>query len=337
MITLNTHDMKRLKTCMIWCLCLCLLPWGQAKAQYATSVTITDITNATVKKNMEQSASQLLTEFNNSFSDGKTPSLQIKGLDNHGKGSILTMWEMAPFRCIETEIIERGYPTPNGYQIRNIPLFLQGVPEDEAYKEIAINFDKNGHIYDIFFALATHEVYAILNSENNEVKDLRSRQVILDFVENFRTAYNRKDIHFLEQIYSNEALIITGRVVRTKPTADNYMRGLSQEKIEYQIKTKQEYISALRKTFQNNERINIIFEDIEVARHPRYDEIYGVTLKQGWNSSTYSDVGYIFLMIDFREKTPLIHVRTWQPEKYNGRDISKDEIFHLGSFDEIIN
>lgn len=330
--------MKPFNKCMVWCTCLCFFSFGQLRAQYPTSVTVTDISNATVKRNMEQAASLLLTEFNQCFFDGKTPPLQLKGLDNSGKSSILSMWEMTPFRCLETEIIERGYPTPNGYQLRNIPLFLKGVPEDDAYKEIAINFDKNGNIYDIFFTLATHEVYAILNSENNEVKDLRSRQVILDFVENFRTAYNRKDIRFLEQIYSDDALIITGRVVRSKPNSDMYMNSLPKEKIEYQLKTKQEYISSLRNIFRNNQRINIIFEEIEVARHPRYDDIYGVTMKQGWNSSNYSDVGYLFLMIDFRdENNPLIHVRTWQPEKYNGRDISKDEIFHLGSFDEIID
>jgi len=309
-----------------------------AKGQYATKLTVTDIDNVSVSKMMEQSASQLLTEFNNAFFNNKTPNLNVKGLDNDGKKSILSMWETSPFRCIETEIIERGYSTPAGYQVRNIPLFLKDVPEDESYAEIAINFNKRGEITDLYFTIDYNNYMEILNAENNDVQDLRNRNMILDFVENFRTAYNRKDLNFLQKVYSNDALIITGKVVKVKENSDNYLQSLPKEKIEYQIKTKKEYLVSLAGIFKNNARININFEEIEVARHPRYEDIYGVTIKQYWNTTNYSDVGYLFLMIDFRDQdNPQIHVRTWQPEKYNGKEIGKDEIFHLGSFDQIIN
>ena len=33
-------------------------------------------------------------------------------------------------------------------------------------------------------------------------------------------------------------------------------------------------------------------------------------------STNYADKGYLFLMVDLRNpKEPIIHVRTWQPEK----------------------
>lgn len=308
------------------------------KGQYATNLTVVDIDNASATTIMEQSASQLLTEFNNAFFSNKAPALKIKGLNSDGKTAILSMWETSPFRCIETEIIERGYMTPTGYQVRNIPLFLKDVPEDDAYAEIAINFNRKGEITDMYFTVDYHNYMEILNAEENEVQDLRNRNIILDFVENFRTSYNRKDIGFLQKVFSNDALIITGKVVKVKEKSDDYLQILPQEKIEYQVKTKKEYLTALANVFRNNARINIHFEEIEVARHPRYDDLYGVTLKQYWNTTNYSDVGYLFLMIDFRNAdTPQIHVRTWQPEKYNGKEIDKDEIFHLGSFDEIIN
>ena len=309
-----------------------------AKGQYATYLTVTDIDNASVSGTMERTASQLLSNFNDAFFNNKKPDLNIKGLDGDGKKSILSMWETAPFRCIETEIIERGYSTPAGNQVRNIPLFLKNVPEDDSYAEIAINFNRKGELTDIYFTVDYHNYMEILNAENNDVTDLRNRNMILDFVENFRTAYNRKDMSFLQKVYSNDALIITGKVVRVKENSDNYLQSLPREKVEYQIKTKKEYLAALSNVFKNNSRINVNFEDIEVARHPRYEDIYGVTIKQYWNTATYSDVGYLFLMIDFRDSNnPQIHVRTWQPEKYNGQEIDRDEIFHLGSFDEIIN
>jgi hypothetical protein len=296
------------------------------------------VESASVKQQIEVSATNLLSELNSAFFDNKTPALnKISGLSKEGRSSILSMWELTPFRCVETELIERCYKTPTGYQVRNIPMFLKDMPEDEAYKEVVINFDKTGNIYDIYFAIDYHHYMEIINSEDNEVTDLRRRQVILDFVENFRTAYNRKDITFLEKVYSDDALIITGKVIKTQKTTDLLtLNNVPQEKIEYQVKTKKEYINALRSVFKNNTRINIVFDDIEVSRHPRYDEIYGITLRQGWNTTNYSDIGYVFLMIDFKDdNNPMIHVRTWQPDKLNGKDLDKDEIFSLGDFEVI--
>ncbi|MBP8916630.1 MAG: hypothetical protein KBG70_07800 [Chitinophagales bacterium] len=314
---------------------LIIISCFSTKAQHGTKITITDIDPALAQK-MEQSASGLLTEFNNAFYENRIPDLKIKGLSNEGKSSILSMWETTNFRCVKPEIIEKGYSTPTGYQVRNIPLFLKDMPEDESYKEIVINYNSKGEIYDIYFAIDYHHYQEILKSEDNEVSDLRRRQVILDFVENFRTAYNRKDITFLEKVYSDDALIITGKVVKIGQPSEVMSKNLSLEKIEYQVKTKTQYLDGLRKVFKNNTKINIIFDEIEVARHPRYDEIYGITLRQGWNTTNYSDIGYVFLMIDFKDDSnPIIHVRTWQPEKLNGNKLKQDEIFSLGSFEII--
>jgi hypothetical protein len=41
-------------------------------------------------------------------------------------------------------------------------------------------------------------------------------------------------------------------------------------------------------------------------------------------------------MIDFKDdNNPLIHVRTWQPEKYNGKELAREERFHVGSFGKL--
>jgi hypothetical protein len=308
---------------------------GNLSAQYATALTVTDVEQPVAQK-MEANASALLTELNQAFFNGKTPQPNKSEISKDGKSAILSMWEMTPFRCIETEIIERGYKTPNGYQVRNIPLILKDMPEDEAYKEIAVNFDKSGAIEDIYFALDIHNYRAIMESEGNEVTDLRRRELILNFVENFRTAYNRKDIDLLAKVYSDDALIITGKVIKQTKSTDNVLGnyGFSKEKIEYQVSTKKEYINKLRSIFKNNAKINILFDNIEVVRHPKYDDIYGVRLKQGWNTTNYSDVGFLFLMIDFKDGENMqINVRTWQPEEVNGKQLQEDEIFKLGDFD----
>ncbi|MDR0872851.1 MAG: nuclear transport factor 2 family protein [Prevotellaceae bacterium] len=325
---------KVLKNCLL-CAVFALYA-GNVSAQYATTLTITDMERSVAKK-MEANASALLTELNQSFFNGNTPQLaKLSGMSKDGKSALLSMWEMTPFLCIESEIIERGYKTPSGWQVRNIPLFLKDMPDDEAYKEIAINFDKSGTIDDIYFALDIHHYKAIMEGEGNEVSDLRHRQAILNFVENFRTSYNRKDIDLLAKVYSDDALIITGKVVKQTKSVENMLGnyGFSKEKIEYQVSTKKEYINKLRSVFKNNAKINVLFDNIEVVRHPKFDDIYGVMLKQGWNTTNYSDVGYLFLMIDFKDGENMqIHVRTWQPDKVNGQQLPDDEIFKLGDFE----
>jgi len=172
-------------------------------------------------------------------------------------------------------------------------------------------------------------LYMNVIKSNLEVTDMRRRQLILDYVEQFRTAYNQKDINFLNQIFSDDALIITGRVIQQK-----HAERFSSPKIIYNKQSKQQYINNLKKVFATNSYIKVNFDDIEVMRHPVNANYYGVTLHQGYTSSRYHDDGYLFLFWDFtNENAPQIHVRTWQPDKIGGKDLPKDEIFSLSDFD----
>jgi len=282
---------------------------------------ITDIEPSIAEK-MGANATALLTELNQAFFNDTTPQLtKIEGVSDNEKSSILAIWEMTPFHCVETEIIERCYKTPSGYQVRNIPIFLKDMPEDEADKEIAINFDKFGIIEDIYFTLNMNNYKAIMNSENDDVTDLSRRQAILNFVEKLQSAYFLKDIDLLAKVYGDDALIIPGY-------------DISKDKIEYQMQTKREYISKLRSVFKNNTRISVLFDNVKVEQHPKFPDIYGLSFKQSWNTTNYSDDGYWFFLIDFQDgQNMLIHVRTWQPAELNGKPLSEEEKFKLEDFD----
>ena len=171
--------------------------------------------------------------------------------------------------------------------------------------------------------------------ENKEITDLRRRQLILDYVEQFRTSYNQKDINFLEAIFSEDALIITGKVIQRRAREGIRL----PDRIVYTKQTKQQYINNLKRAFRYNKRIHVTFDEVEVMRHPVNKDFYGVTLHQGWSSDRYHDDGYLFLLWDFRDENhPQIHVRTWQPDSYNTdgngvKRIPKDEVFNLSDFD----
>ncbi len=154
------------------------------------------------------------------------------------------------------------------------------------------------------------EASKIMQGKLNET-DAQCRHTILNYCEHFRTAYITKDIDFLKQVFSDQALIIVGNVVKPT-TSDNKVQ--AESKVTYAIHSKHDYINRLSKVFATNKAINVKFSDFRIMRHPTMTGIYGVTLRQQYKSDQYSDDGYLFLLWDFRNKSmPLIHIRTWQP------------------------
>lgn len=310
-----------------------------ANAAERVTIRISDgIENAAIKAKMEQTISTILTEANAAHEERRELNYSILGIPSSAQGALAALWDNSPFISMDSEIIERCITTGTGYQVRNIPLILKplnptDVAEDEDYQEAVVSFDKQGNLVSFYLSISMN-LYMNVIRENKEITDLRRRQLILDYVEQFRTAYNQKDLDFLEAVFSDDALIITGKVI--KRTSDGIRL---PDKIEYKKQTKKEYLSRLAVVFQNNKQIRVTFDEIEVMRHPGHKDFYGVTLHQGYSSDRYHDDGYLFLLWDFRnEDLPQIHVRTWQPDSYNpdgkgNRRIPKDEIFSLSDFD----
>lgn len=292
-----------------------------------------------LKQKIEKTISSILTEANAAHEGNRELNYAALNIPESVQGSIAALWDNSPFISLDTEIVEKCLTTNSGYQVRNIPLILMpinpnDVSEGEDYQEAVVSFDKQGNLVSFYLSISMN-LYMNVVRESKEVTDLRRRQLILDYVEQFRTAYNQKDLDFLEAVFSDDALIITGKVIK-RTTGDGIRL---PDKIEYKKQSKREYLSRLAVVFQNNKQIRVTFDEIEVMRHPGHKDFYGVTLHQGYSSDRYHDDGYLFLLWDFRnEELPQIHVRTWQPDSYNpdgkgNQRIPKDEIFSLSDFD----
>lgn len=304
------------------------------------TVRISDgIDNESVKGRIEQTISNLLTEANAAHEEGRELNYAALKLPASVQGAVSALWDNSPFVSMDEEIVEHCLTTGTGYQVRNLPLILKplnagDIDEDEDYQEGVASFDKQGNLVSFYLSISMN-LYMNVIRDNQEIADLRRRQLILDYVEQFRTAYNQKDINFLDAIYSDDALIITGRVIERKSTDGVPL----PDKVVYRKQTKKEYLTKLRSVFKANKSIRVTFDEIEVVRHRRQKDFYGVTLHQGYTSDHYHDDGYVFLLWDFRdEQHPQIHVRTWQPDAYNvdgtGRQsIPKDQVYSLADFD----
>lgn len=303
----------------------------------SVNVVISDgIANEAVKSKMERTMSALLTESNEAQAAKRSLNFSSMGIPVNVQESVSMLWENCPFQCADEEIVEKCIETGLGYQVRNIPLMMRPTDSsfnEDEYQEAVFSFDRNGNLESFYLTLDMNLYMNVIKS-NKSVSDLRRRQLILDYVEHFRTSYNQKDIKFLTQVFSDDALIITGRVI--KQSKDGIPL---PDKIMYKKQGKQEYLNNLRHVFAANKYIKVSFDDIEVMRHPVNPDFYGVTLHQGYTSDRYHDDGYVFLLWDFtNEAAPQIHVRTWQPDAYNAdgkgtKRIPKEEIFSLSDFD----
>jgi hypothetical protein len=312
------------------CLLLILVSLG---ARGQVSFTVSDgIDNATIKSKIESTVSKMLTEINAAKVAGRSLNFSAMGsISTRVQQSMAMLWENSPFICTDEEIIEHCITTGTGYQVRNIPLMMKPTGErefnEDEYQEAVISFDRQGDVESFYLSISMNLYMNVIKS-NLELTDLRRRQLILDYVEQFRTAYNQKDINFLNQVFSDDALIITGKVITTK-----HREGFTSQKIQYNKQSKEQYIKNLHGIFARNSYIKVTFDEIEVMRHPVKPNFYGVTLLQGWTSGKYHDDGYLFLLWDFtNENAPQIHVRTWQPDKIGGKALPKDEVFSLSDF-----
>ena len=309
-------------------------------AQYNTELTVTELEDMELRANIDLAISGLLTAFNNAQGTGQTP--RVSGLDITPEvaQTIEKLWADCPFRCAETEVVERAITTPRGeYQVRNIPLVMmpiEGESKDvswKKYQEGVFTLDKDGMVTDFHLALDAN-LYISVMASATEVDDFIRRQLILEYVERFRNAYCLKDLNFLEQIFSDDALIITGKVDK-QVKSDLNRQSLNNNKVVYSKQNKKQYLTNLAGVFKRNQRINVLFDEIKVVKHPAKADFYGVTLKQGWTADSYSDVGYLFLLWDFTNPdAPQIHVRTWQPEKIDvNTPLPEEEIFSIDDFD----
>lgn len=183
-------------------------------------------------------------------------------------------------------------------------------------------------IESVAFALTQRAENDIMNAAASWPE--MSRWAILNFMEDYQTAFALKRTDYINSIFSDDALIITGTILKKLNNAERaFDRSKSLDlggpkDIAYSQLSKTEYIDRLRKIFNTREYVHLQFED-NVTRMidlPAINGInkgaaFGIEIKQRYESTGYSDDGYLTMVFDTRGKLPIIHVRLWQPDKNN--------------------
>ena len=202
-------------------------------------------------------------------------------------------------------------PDGHGIVCRSFPMSFTFRGNRRTFKEdVVFYMDYQAKVKEVAFGL---EAAAVADIMGREQWSIDARQTMIHFLETYKTAYALKRWDYINGIFSNEALIITGSVV--KGTGQKEIGPAKMQHVKYTRQTKEQYMKSLKKCFASNEYINIHFADNIVRRSTSKPDVYGIQIKQDYFSSSYGDTGYLFLLIDFaKPEEPVIHVRTWQPD-----------------------
>ena len=217
----------------------------------------------------------------------------------------------------------KAFSFSGGTMVRSVPMSFSFANNKKRFSENVVFYFNNQSLIDnVTFGLAKSAVDGISSrpwSDNDKL-------TIVNFLENYKTAYALKRLNYIEQLFSENALIIVGNVIKVYDKETK----LSKSIVQKNKLTKKEYIKNLKNTFSANEFINLKFEESDVLSSICDGRrFYGIQLRQIYTSSNYGDEGYLFLLVDMQNpEMPIIHVRTWQPQK----DYSVDGISGLYGF-----
>lgn len=217
-----------------------------------------------------------------------------------------------------------GNPSVKVYQDGN-NVVARGVQMSFSFKngirkafveDLVFTFNQDAKISNLAFGLGKKAEADILGKG---VWAENARKSIMNFLENYKTAYALKRIDYIRTVFDDDAVIITGIISKKNSLLKNkegVARVDNNKIIKYNRQTKDEYIRNLAMCFASNEFVNIRFANNDVVKLAKGGEMYAIQIAQDYYSTNYGDKGYLFLIVDINNPTqPLIKVRTWQPDK----------------------
>ena len=268
-------------------------------------VTLSEKESAPYRQKMNKIIKAFNTgDYSSVKSDCFTPdgAAMLDSLVNYGRLELVEEPKLA-FKSINGEVVCRGVIL--NFKMKNNSCHF--------VENVRFSFNPEGLINSLAFGL---DGDALIDINNKTMWGEYARNTLIEFLENYKTAYSLKRLDYLEQVYADYAVIITGTELERSFNQDDAVRYLSNRYVVYNRQTKDQYMANLRRSFKSKEYINIHFEDNDIKKAAVGGELYGIMIKQNYYSSNYGDSGYLFVIVDVNDpKEPIIKVRVWQKEK----------------------
>lgn len=222
--------------------------------------------------------------------------------------------------------------TYDGFEYRKVTAVNKyGSLSKQTKEYLVFDFDKEGVLTDVNFGIMD-DLYQKFVMQAQYGNDWKNRQVIIKFMERYRTAYMTRNLDMLSNMFADEAVIIVGRMLKKGQQKKNYdyvPLGDKQPDVEYLRYTKDEYLKRQKQVFDGQKDIFLGFSNFNIMRKNNQEGVYGISLRQHYTATNYADEGYLFLLVDFNEELPQIYVRSWQPQEWGEEALVKMANFNI--------
>ena len=284
--------------------------WAKAEQVQATATEGPETEEQTPQKKMEKAVRDIVKAIESGKYEGMRQHFTEEGvkmfntlIQSYGKVSVASLQEVHFYKLHDKTIC------------RSIPLSFR-LPKQTFNEDICLTFNAEGKVESLAFGLNQASRDDILTTNwDGEVK-----LELINFLENYQTAFALKRLDFIGNLFSDDAVIITGCVLKKASVSREEGRMTFNNAVRYTHHNKEQYLEKLDQCFKNNDYINIRLTDNDVRRMDAiHGKCYGILIHQDYYSTTYSDAGYLFLIADFNDsEKPTIILRTWQPERDPG-------------------
>jgi len=234
---------------------------------------------------------------------------------------------------IDDSISAEVRKTLTGWELRKIKVLNRYKHiKKQSVEYIILDFNNEGKLDDISFGVSENAYNKVQKTSEN-CGDWINRQTIMKFVEKYRTSFLCRDLSAVDSLFADKALIIIGRSFRPAASTDGYIYNRltnEQPDADYIKLTKKQYLTNLSRLFKKAEDIFIGFSSMDIEKKIG-QKVYGISMRQNYCNNSYSDEGYLFLLVDFEQQQPQIYIRNWQPKQWDEQALIKLINFRINS------
>ena len=193
---------------------------------------------------------------------------EFSKITSYGRVSVLSDMTLDYYASLDGTIVVRGLPVLCRFGTRksfNETLSFTIDPKTEKISHVSMGIGKQA-MDDI--------------SMSKEGWDPESRKKLVDFIEDYRTAYAMKDADYLDRVFDDNAVIIIGRCRAQRATNSKEFGYRSNRKVELTQMSKKDFVKRARSIFGNKyiSYINLHFSNCKVSKMKKDREIYGLEL-----------------------------------------------------------
>lgn len=144
----------------------------------------------------------------------------------------------------------------------------------------------------------------------HEAWELDSRIALITFLEDYQTAYSLGRIDYINSIFEKDI--------------QNQHKDPQKVKYDTLRIAKMDYINLLSHHFAAKGYVKLNITETEVMQSATDKNLFGIRLKHEYFSDVCGDSGYLFMLVDMRDGSPVVLMSVWQ-----NADVPRDSLFGL--------